>query len=143
MSVISGNKITICHNGHLIVVNQNALQTHLNHGDCIGSCVTQAARLDNTFEEQIEIVNTTETRLFIYPNPTNEDLNINYSLPSTIENGTINVYDMFGRKIQTVLIYQKEKSLIINTTSLPVGMYFITLVINGEVKGKEKVFIIN
>jgi len=136
-SNVSGDKVTICHNGHLIVVNQNALQAHLNHGDCIGSCVTQVARLDNTFEEQIEIVNNSETSLFIYPNPANEDLNINYSLPSTIESGTISVYDMFGRKIQTVLIYQKEKSLIINTNPLSAGIYFITLVVNGEVKGKN------
>jgi hypothetical protein len=38
-------KVTICHvppgnptNYHTLEVSQNALQAHLDHGDCIGSC---------------------------------------------------------------------------------------------------------
>jgi len=32
--------VTLCHNGNTITVNQNAVQTHLNHGDTLGECET-------------------------------------------------------------------------------------------------------
>ena len=31
-------KVTICHNGHTITINQSALPAHLRHGDTMGSC---------------------------------------------------------------------------------------------------------
>jgi hypothetical protein len=32
------NKVTLCHNGNTIQVNQNAVNAHLNHGDQLGPC---------------------------------------------------------------------------------------------------------
>jgi len=32
------DKVLLCHNGHDIMVSQNALATHLGHGDALGSC---------------------------------------------------------------------------------------------------------
>ena len=34
----AGNKVTICHNGNTIQVDDNAVQAHLNHGDTEGAC---------------------------------------------------------------------------------------------------------
>lgn len=34
-------KVTICHNGNTITINQNALDTHLGHGDYLGPCTPE------------------------------------------------------------------------------------------------------
>src|SRR3954453_8018203 len=33
-----GHKVTICHNGHTITVDENAVPAHLKHGDTRGAC---------------------------------------------------------------------------------------------------------
>ena len=46
------NKVVICHNGHYISVNKNAVAAHLAHGDkltcCTTSCINQSAELLNS-----------------------------------------------------------------------------------------------
>lgn len=37
-SAEQNQKVTICHNGNTIQVDDNALQAHLNHGDSEGAC---------------------------------------------------------------------------------------------------------
>ncbi len=39
------NKVVVCHNGHEICINKNAVQAHLNQGDFLGPC--DAANCDN------------------------------------------------------------------------------------------------
>ncbi len=34
-------KLTICHKGETIEINESALQAHLNHGDAVGPCEDQ------------------------------------------------------------------------------------------------------
>ena len=46
------NKVVICHNGHSISVNKNAVAAHMSHGDkltcCTTSCINQSAELLNS-----------------------------------------------------------------------------------------------
>lgn len=34
----NGEKVTMCHNGNTIEVDESAVGAHLNHGDTLGSC---------------------------------------------------------------------------------------------------------
>ena len=36
----SSTSVQVCHNGNTLTINENALQTHLDHGDTEGSCET-------------------------------------------------------------------------------------------------------
>ena len=37
---VASDKVTVCHDGNTLEVNQNALQGHLEHGDTLGACDT-------------------------------------------------------------------------------------------------------
>ena len=66
----SGNhKVTVCHNGHNICVDYNAVPAHLAHGDYIGGCVT--TRTANSGSEGEDVSGFT-----IFPNPSGGDFYI-------------------------------------------------------------------
>ncbi len=66
----------------------------------------------------------------VYPNPTNSTLTINTSLNYS----SIQIINMLGQ-----VVFTKEKSTLLNLSSLPSGIYFIQLVdTKGSVIGKEK-----
>ncbi|WP_339889469.1 T9SS type A sorting domain-containing protein [uncultured Flavobacterium sp.] len=91
------------------------------------------AIITNTF--QTTFVNTLSNENFlldeiaIYPNPTNEILNIKYGT-STIDIKSIEIHDLLGK-----VVYQtKSKTELINVSSLNSGIYLIT--ISTENSGK-------
>ena len=66
----------------------------------------------------------------VYPNPTNSSLTINTSVNYT----SIQIVNTLGQ-----VVFTKEKSTVLNVSSLPSGIYFIQLVDNkGSVIDKEK-----
>ena len=66
----------------------------------------------------------------VYPNPTNSSLTINTS----VNYSSIQIVNMLGQ-----FVFTKEKSISLNVSSLPSGIYFIQLVdTKGSVIGKEK-----
>ena len=68
--------------------------------------------------------------LLVYPNPTNSSLTINTS----VNYSSIQIVNMLGQ-----FVFTKEKSISLNVSSLPGGIYFIQLVdTKGSVIGKEK-----
>ena len=126
MSVISGNKITVCHNGHLISINENALQTHLNHGDCIGSCNSSTSKMANTQS------NTTikETIFTAFPNPFKDKTTISFSVEET-DLITLEVYNYMGESVSTLFNQQVNEAQLynieFNTKELSSGIYFCVL----------------
>jgi len=76
--------------------------------------------------------------LLIYPNPANEALNISFKLKNA-ENISIEVYDMRGRKIKTLLnSYQSEveKNIKWNTTNISSGIYIVKFKIDNKLTSK-------
>ena len=77
----------------------------------------------------INVVSNTAS-FTVYPNPTNSSLTINTS----VNYSSIQIINMLGQ-----VVFTKEKSTLLNLTSLPGGIYFIQLLDNkGSVIGKEK-----
>ena len=62
----------------------------------------------------------------VYPNPTNEMLNIQLAKPMQC-NATLKIMDMTGREIAMQSITAMQSSLEVNVGYLPVGVYFISL----------------
>jgi uncharacterized repeat protein (TIGR01451 family) len=131
---ISGDKITICHNGHLIVVNQNAIQAHLNHGDCIGLCDNSNSRLSGNITpvkfSQDEIIFT------VFPNPASNVAEIGFTT-GIEENISIEVYNYYGQFIRQLYLGKAEADKKINvlfhTQELNNGIYFIKAQTQNEV----------
>ncbi len=68
-------------------------------------------------------------QLSIYPNPTTNLLNINYSIS---QQSTADLFDVLGRKIKEFTLYPYYKSRIIHVNQLLPGIYELRLVIDNE-----------
>lgn len=68
---------------------------------------------------------TNNTQIQVYPNPTNNDIYIEWK--KEIPNGNLSIYDKTGRLIYTNNITQNTDYIHFNTNKLPSGIYIIQL----------------
>jgi len=67
------------------------------------------------------------------PNPFNSTTEISYFLPATVQSATMYVYNLQGRQeAKYPLAQQGNGTLTIKAQSLPAGIYFYTLIADGE-----------
>lgn len=135
----NSKKIMICHNGSSICVSENAVASHLAHGDYLGSC--GANNCDEESERTIEESPMSNgLRTSIYPNPASTSNQVVFKVQS-LENGTISVdlYNFNGQKVKTLLnnsnnSQENAYELEINTSNLIPGIYFIKTITASESK---------
>ena len=128
-NVLSNNKkkITICHNGQTLEISVNALQAHLNHGDCVGDCNTQArmTQENNSLESKLE---TKKQELFVslVPNPANDILNITFNT-KLINLKEIEVYCINGTKQNVEIEKRDDLNYHLSTKNLANGFYLLKI----------------
>jgi len=115
-------KIKICHNGNTICVNLNAVQSHLNHGDYLGSCIS-ASRGVFTHEEKTKpgTQENAKPGIHVYPNPATTQITLKSSDDKM--QGTVTIYDALGNKV-----YEKffgNNKAVIDVKTLPSGVYYL------------------
>jgi hypothetical protein len=120
-------------NGTLSVAN-TTLSNNNQPFRCIvssGACTDTSAVAVLTVVNNVGINEVSQSNLFtVYPNPTNSTLTINTKAIYS----SIQIVNTLGQ-----LVFTKEKSTLLNVSSLPSGIYFIQLVDNkGSVIVKEK-----
>jgi hypothetical protein len=117
------DKVMVCHNDKTICVASASVQSHLNHGDRLGSCESyvSASRVVAQPAEQ------ENTATIVYPNPVKDQLTIRVG---RLNNGAgIKLYNSKG-----ALIVSKNLTTTTSTISLKglaAGMYYVQ-VKNGE-----------
>jgi len=79
--------------------------------------------MDN-FDGTVAGIETNESKLSIYPNPTNNELNI-----SVKENSTVRLFDMTGKLINT----STSQSILWDVSDLENGIYVLSIETNGVV----------
>ena len=129
ISVLTGKnnlKVIICHNGKTIEVNQDALSTHLAHGDCVGSCnpsTLKTANIQNNSDVK-------ETIFTAFPNPLKDNTTINFSVKET-DIASLEIYDYMGKRIASIFNQQAIEWQIYNiefdTKEISPGIYFCVL----------------
>lgn len=77
----------------------------------------------------------------IFPNPNNGSMTIEYHIGES-EIGTVEVYDLTGRILQSHKIYPQENRLTINANELSPGQYYYAMRVNGTLVKTEKLTII-
>lgn len=77
--------------------------------------------------EQVKV----STEISAFPNPANEFFALNYQLPDT-RNYTIEIQNLLGKIVQTVVPETAKGSIAINTRDFTEGLYFYTLKQNGK-----------
>jgi hypothetical protein len=132
------NKVKMCHhtnsNGNPwveICVDENAVDSHLTHGDYIGFC-------DFTKSTDPEVVEDMSLQFNLYPNPATNRVTVEFECitenPYTIELG-----DLTGR---TLIAYQGKSVMGENTreialTGINRGIYLVKLVLDGKQEVKK------
>ena len=72
------------------------------------------------------------------PNPFNEQTVIDFYLPQSVNNATMNIYDLQGKQIKSIGIIQRGNgSITISANELQPGMYKYALIADGGIFGIE------
>ncbi|MDL2227898.1 T9SS type A sorting domain-containing protein [Odoribacter sp. OttesenSCG-928-L07] len=74
----------------------------------------------------------------IYPNPVIDVANINYQLPTDIENATLSIVSCTGSKLKETQLMQNQNMISINVSDLPSGIYFYTINNKGRIIATNK-----
>jgi endonuclease I/chitodextrinase/endonuclease/exonuclease/phosphatase family metal-dependent hydrolase len=116
-------KVEVCHNGKTICIDENAVASHLEHGDTLGSCSTQ-------IEER-----TTFTDVLTYPNPFVNTVNVTID---TVINVKVDlaIYNFSGQLIQQTThdVKSGNSDVVLLLSNLQKGNYFLKTIVNGKVK---------
>jgi hypothetical protein len=76
------------------------------------------------------------------PNPFNENTTIKFYLPTTVQSVLFCIYDMQGKQIKSIIVTEREESsVIIHASELQPGMYYYSLIADGNVIGTEKMIL--
>ncbi len=68
------------------------------------------------------------------PNPFNEQTNIRFEIPTTIQNAQLQIYNMNGTLLKNIPLNQKgEGNVTINANEFAAGMYLYSLITDGRI----------
>jgi len=130
------NKVLMCKNGRTICVRTNKVQRKLDRGFVFGACGS------NKWEENPGDYIIDEEELLqtaIYPNPTEGVFSIDYGFDADVT-VSMHMYDMAGRKVQTLMANKSVLEYERNTSTFSVsehqsGLYIIVIsTSNGDVQ---------
>ena len=76
-----------------------------------------------------------------YPNPAASDVNINYSLTPGWNQANLVLYGLLGSQVQSVNLNENQGTLNLDVSSLPAGMYFYTLMVDGNAINTKKMLV--
>ena len=93
----------------------------------------------------IEDLNAADLNVSLFPNPSNGMSALNFTLPEVADQTEVAVYDMIGRKVETLYsgtLPTGSHSFDINTSSFQNGMYFVRIDFNnGEKTFSQKLMV--
>ncbi|MFM9986365.1 MAG: T9SS type A sorting domain-containing protein [Flavobacteriales bacterium] len=78
------------------------------------------------------------TRLLIYPNPAVDIVNFHFQSQTYLNSARIEIMDVTGRTVLSDNFSATEITLMMDTSKLPSGLYFVRVVSEGEVLLTEK-----
>ncbi|GAA3571400.1 hypothetical protein GCM10022395_21130 [Snuella lapsa] len=107
----STDKVQLCHNGKIICVASSAVQSHLDHGDRLGSCLS-----DETNDSEV-------ASAVVYPNPLQDYLYVSAS--ELVANAKISLYNFYGNRINEVAFTTVPQKMYVG--DLIMGTYFIVI----------------
>ena len=76
-----------------------------------------------------------------FPNPASSFVKINYSFPSTNDNGEVRIMDLTGKTIRVYPLNGTSNTLRINISDLTRGLYFCTIYYKGQLIKSNKLIV--
>ncbi len=128
-----GDKVLICHKGQTICIPESAALGHISHGDQLGTCAEENARIAPG-QPSVGLNDLpAHFRLAVAPNPAAFTTKIVYEMP-VAGHVTINLFDMAGRQITTLVDAHKPAgfhNINFNVTALLNGMYYYRITVKA------------
>lgn len=81
--------------------------------------------IDNSF--------TNDEKVTVFPNPTNQNVQIQYNLPFNDVNGTFRIVSLTGQLLQSININKNQGSITWDTQQITSGIYLYSLVASGQI----------
>ncbi len=75
----------------------------------------------------------------VFPNPTNDRTTISYQLASNFVKGEIRITDINGNIVETLPVSNGSTNMTVDCTSYAQGVYFFTLIVNKEIIGTKQI----
>lgn len=107
--------------GETIIETYKANNNYLCHGFIQGA---------STSLNSISKINEAKTKITLYPNPFNSELNINFTGTTTLKNACVDIYDILGKIVHSSSDLKKENSIILN--HLSPGIYLAMIKTNNN-----------
>lgn len=76
------------------------------------------------------------------PNPSKDEVKINFTLPEGTEMGLLQLFNTAGKKIREYKIDNRFGYIMVDNTQLPAGMYYYNIVVEGRVSSTQKILVI-
>lgn len=126
----NNGKISVCHNGTTICISENALSTHLDHGDQVGPCVANRSNVGVTGIDQ-----NLNQGFTVYPNPNRGDLFVTMNLDGEeLKGAFIQVINVNGQIVKLINVNNQNRS---NVSIKQSGLYFIRLITNKKAYSRK------
>ena len=123
------SKVMVCHNGKVICIDPGSVQDHLNHGDRLNSCDTNA-RISDT------LVGNSVGYITVYPNPASDILKVRVN--AVEEGATVLLFNPVGVLVRSAKLVNTTQNVYVK--GLTAGMYLV-MVRNGDQVTTRKVLV--
>lgn len=107
--------------GETIIETYKANNNYLCHGFIQGA---------STSLNSISEINEAKTKITLYPNPFNNELNINFTGTTRLKNTSVDIYDILGKIVHSSSDLKEENSIILN--HLSPGIYLAIVKTNNN-----------
>jgi hypothetical protein len=78
------------------------------------------------------------SNLKLFPNPAGSYFIVEYEMEEVVSHAMIRITDVLGRELKKIKVTKQFDQVVINTTSLKEGVYFVVFEVNGIIQYTEK-----
>ena len=73
---------------------------------------------------------------------TDENTTIDYYLPNEVQHASLYIYDLEGKQLKSILVTERHnRQLVIHGSELQPGMYYYSIIVDGQIVGTEKMIL--
>ncbi|WP_048921658.1 family 10 glycosylhydrolase [Rufibacter radiotolerans] len=135
-----GDKVLVCHAtgsarnpSNPLCIAPSAVPAHLKNGGSLGNCTTDVLASTRTSSA----LNLNGPVLAAYPNPFADQLTVNFTLETAEEKVTLEIYDLYGKKVTQVYSGAAEAfktySFEVNASALAGRFFYVRLITPGKI----------
>ena len=123
------------------VIKVNLINPVIDPIEVIQSFIVVYKNLNASIAKPTKPINKI-TSLEVYPNPANYNTTINYTLSSNYSSGKIIIRNMIGKEVKSISINGGSSAKqVVSTSDLPNGIYFYSIVGDGQTLSTKKLIV--